>query len=389
MLGFVVTTVYTDGACLHNPDGPGGWAWAVPDGPFASGHGSETTNQRMELTAALEAMRALSGPLTVVSDSTYVVNCFRKRWFDGWERRGWTNASRQPVANQDLWKPMVELFHSRGDELTFRWVKGHSGDAMNDLVDRLAVEAARTQQGRSGGRPPTTLGEPDRPTPQRSRAAAGAGGPGAPNGFKVIVLGHRPPQLGGYDENPVAGRVRTKLTEVLAGLAAVHPDLVVLTGLGLGAEQLGAEAAAAAKVAYVGVLAFPDQDSVWPQARRAAYRRLVAAADDTIMLGVPTGSSPTPTALSWCGTARNAPWASGSGSWRSASPTTCGSSRPKDEWAGGHRPWDVTAGRSRVVGSRLDGQGCTVMATLSRPGAGVAARSYAFCASATGSACVT
>lgn len=281
MLAFVVTTVYTDGACLHNPDGPGGWAWAVPDGPFASGHQTETTNQRMELTAALEAMRALSGPLTVVSDSTYVVNCFRKRWFDGWERRGWTNSGRQPVANQDLWKPTVELFHSRGDELTFRWVKGHSGDAMNDLVDRLAVEAARTQQGRTGARQPATLGAPDRPAPQRTRADASAG-PDAPPGFKVIVLGHRPPQLGGYDENPVAARLRTKLTEVLAGLRAVHPDLVVLTGLGLGAEQLGAEAAAAAQVSYVGVLAFPDQDSVWPQARRAAYRRLVAGADGTV-----------------------------------------------------------------------------------------------------------
>jgi ribonuclease HI/uncharacterized phage-like protein YoqJ len=299
MLGRMATTVYTDGACLNNPDGPGGWAWAVPDGPYASGAKPETTNQRMELSAALEAMRALSGPLTVVSDSTYVVNCFRKRWYDGWERRGWTNAARQPVANQDLWKPMVELFHTRGDELTFRWIKGHSGDAMNDLVDRLAVEAARTQRGRSGAQPPTDLGPPDRPT-QRGRTSTAAPSPQVPDGFKVLVLGHRPPQLGGYDDNPVAAHVRRKLTEILAGLAEVHPELVVLTGLGLGAEQLGAEAAAAAGVSYVGVLAFPDPDEVWPRARRAAFRELVDGAESTVTLSTdkPTSTQVAARALS-------------------------------------------------------------------------------------------
>src|SRR5207245_627377 len=74
----MTTTAYTDGACLRNP-GPGGWAWAVPDGPFASGAEPHTTNQRMEITAVLEAARAILGPLDIVSDSTYVVNCFRDR----------------------------------------------------------------------------------------------------------------------------------------------------------------------------------------------------------------------------------------------------------------------------------------------------------------------
>lgn len=147
--------VYTDGACSGNP-GPGGWAWAVsPDGqPQGSGGDVRTTNQRMELTAVLEALRALgvgseAGPVEVVSDSTYVVNCFRDRWWEGWIRRGWKNAAKKPVANRDLWEPFVELVRSRGD-VTFRWVKGHSGDAMNDLVDALAVEAAQTQKGRTG-----------------------------------------------------------------------------------------------------------------------------------------------------------------------------------------------------------------------------------------------
>ena len=289
-------TVYTDGACLGNPGGPGGWAWAVPDGAYASGPEPETTNQRMELTAALSAVRALDGPLEVVSDSTYVVNCFKNRWYESWERKGWKNSSRQPVANQDLWKPLIAAFHAREGTLTFRWVKGHGGDPMNNVVDRLAVEAARTQAGRSGAEPPTELGAPDSPTPGRESAssagsagsassASSAGssqGPSAPTGHRVVVLGHRPPELGGYDANPVRSAVGRKLTEILAGLRAVHPDLVVLTGLGLGAEQLGAEAAAEAGVPYVAVVAFPDPDQVWPKASRETYRLLVAGAADTV-----------------------------------------------------------------------------------------------------------
>src|SRR3546814_8399464 len=95
----------------------------------------------MEITAAYEAVRAIDGRLEIVSDSTYVVNCFRDRWHEGWVKRGWKNSQRQPVANRDLWEPFIELVLDRGD-VTFSWVKGHSGDPMNDLVDRLAVEAA-------------------------------------------------------------------------------------------------------------------------------------------------------------------------------------------------------------------------------------------------------
>lgn len=139
------TEVWTDGACSGNP-GPGGWAWAVPDGRQAAGAAAVTTNQRMEIQAALEAVRALPGPLVVVSDSTYVVNCFRDGWWRGWLARGWVNAARKPVANRDLWEPLVQLVADRGD-VTFRWVKGHSGDAMNDLVDRLAVEQSKGATG--------------------------------------------------------------------------------------------------------------------------------------------------------------------------------------------------------------------------------------------------
>jgi ribonuclease HI len=144
------TIVYTDGACLGNP-GPGGWAWAVPRGDFASGAAARTTNQRMEIQAVLEALLVLDPPagVKVFSDSTYVVNCFRDRWWEGWLRRGWTNSARKPVANRDLWEPLIDLVRSRGN-VTFQWVKGHSGDVMNDFVDELAVYSARTQQSQAG-----------------------------------------------------------------------------------------------------------------------------------------------------------------------------------------------------------------------------------------------
>jgi ribonuclease HI len=108
----------------------------------------------MEITAALEAVTALPGPLEVVSDSTYVVHCFRDKWHRGWVRRGWKNSQGKPVANRDLWEQLVAIVLARGD-VTFSWVKGHSGDRMNDVVDVLAVEAALTQTGRSGTTTPT------------------------------------------------------------------------------------------------------------------------------------------------------------------------------------------------------------------------------------------
>jgi ribonuclease HI len=237
----------------------------------------------MEITAALEAVQSLRGPLTVISDSTYVVKCFTDRWYAKWEANGWQTSGRKPVVNQDLWRPLVEQFHARGDALTFRWVKGHSGDAMNDVVDRLATEAARRQVGRDGDEPPIELGEPDE-VPAHATAAKSSTAAAPPDGFRVVVLGHRPPEIGGYGDNPVAAAVRARMTDVLRGLRAVHSDLVVLTGLGLGAEQLGAQAAATADVPYVAVLAFPDPDSVWPAPSRAEFRLLLDAAHATIVL---------------------------------------------------------------------------------------------------------
>lgn len=141
-------TIYTDGACSGNP-GPGGWAWAIEGGKYASGADPATTNQRMELMAALQAVRSNEGPIVIVSDSTYVVHCFRDKWYAGWMKRGWVNSKKQPVANRDIWEPLIESVIARKN-VTFRWVKGHSGHPMNDLVDRLAVEAGQRGAGVSG-----------------------------------------------------------------------------------------------------------------------------------------------------------------------------------------------------------------------------------------------
>jgi len=152
-------TVYTDGACRGNP-GRGGWAWAVPEGPYASGADPATTNQRMEITAALEALRfwtakppsAIAQPpssIEVVSDSTYVVNCFKDRWWQGWQRRNWRNTANKPVANRDLWEPLIDLALASEAQVTWRWVKGHSGDRWNDRVDELATLAADRGRGES------------------------------------------------------------------------------------------------------------------------------------------------------------------------------------------------------------------------------------------------
>ncbi|MCY4194850.1 MAG: ribonuclease HI [bacterium] len=136
------TIVYTDGACRGNP-GPGGWGWVVPNGLSDSGGAVQTTNNRMELKAVLEALSALEGAVEVHCDSTYVVNCFRDQWWQGWIRRKWKTADGKAVSNQDLWMSIIEQVQRRPVE--FRWVKGHSGDRWNDEADRLATEAADGQ----------------------------------------------------------------------------------------------------------------------------------------------------------------------------------------------------------------------------------------------------
>lgn len=264
------TSVFTDGACSGNP-GPGGWAWAVEGGRYESGYEEHTTNQRMEIKAVLQAVRELDGQLEVVSDSTYVVNCFRDSWHVGWIKRGWLNSQKKPVANRDLWEPLIELVLERGD-VTFRWVKGHGTDKMNDLVDRLAVQAVTEKRGRSGTGRPRSLGPADAPAPRKSVVGAG---PRLPDGHLIMVTGLRPPQLGGYDPNPTWDTVRAKLVETLAWRSVEEPDAIVVTGMGLGVEQLAAEAALEAGVPFVAVLPFDGVDGPWSAEVRGRFRSLV------------------------------------------------------------------------------------------------------------------
>jgi ribonuclease HI len=140
--------LYCDGACLGNP-GPGGWAYLLRTRTSkgevekeAAGHEADTTNNRMELTAALEGLRALVRPCDVRlwCDSQYVVKGLAE-WLPGWKRKGWRKADGQAVLNADLWQALdAELARHRVEP---RWVRGHAGHPENERVDRLANGAAR------------------------------------------------------------------------------------------------------------------------------------------------------------------------------------------------------------------------------------------------------
>lgn len=139
----VPLTIYTDGACSGNP-GPGGWAalLLLEDGmQRLSGGARRTTNNRMELTAALEALRFLDEPRHVKlhTDSAYLANAFNQSWIENWQKNGWKNSSKKPVKNKDLWKGLVEMT----DKHDVEWikVKGHADDPLNIEADELAVAA--------------------------------------------------------------------------------------------------------------------------------------------------------------------------------------------------------------------------------------------------------
>lgn len=136
---------FTDGACSGNP-GPGGWAYLLRYGEVektGAGGCAATTNNRMELTAAIEALRALTRPCAVRlhSDSAYLVSAFRESWLERWKRNGWRNSAGDPVSNADLWTELDRL--SEVHRIEWIKVKGHSDHVDNERCDRLAVEAMR------------------------------------------------------------------------------------------------------------------------------------------------------------------------------------------------------------------------------------------------------
>ena len=133
--------VYTDGACIKNP-GPGGWAWFVPKTQEQdSGGEAGTTNNRMELTAVLNALKALSGDLLIFSDSKYIVQCFEDKWWEKWIKKNWKTSQGKPVQNLDLFKPLIDEVLTRGVQL--KWVQAHIGVPGNEMADKLAYQAAQ------------------------------------------------------------------------------------------------------------------------------------------------------------------------------------------------------------------------------------------------------
>ena len=131
--------IYTDGACSGNP-GPDGWGVVMScQGKEKEMYGFDplTTNNRMELMAAIQALEALTRPVTVSlhTDSTYVLNGITK-WIQGWQRNGWKTAAKKPVKNDDLWRRLTEAM--RPHDVSWVWVKGHAGDPGNERADALA-----------------------------------------------------------------------------------------------------------------------------------------------------------------------------------------------------------------------------------------------------------
>ena len=136
----------TDGACIGNP-GPGGWACVLRYGDHKKelyGFDKQTTNNRMELMAAIEGLRALKQPceVEVVTDSQYVKNGITS-WIENWKRKGWKTKDKKPVVNQDLWQELDK--QNRRHRTTWSWTKGHASHADNNRCDELATRAARTQ----------------------------------------------------------------------------------------------------------------------------------------------------------------------------------------------------------------------------------------------------
>ena len=128
---------FTDGACAGNP-GPGGWGVLIIDNDSRRemyGGEAATTNNRMELTAAIEALKSTNGAIRLYTDSQYVKNCITT-WIKGWKRNGWRTADRKPVKNKELWLALEQAADGRAVE--WRWVKGHSGHPENERADALA-----------------------------------------------------------------------------------------------------------------------------------------------------------------------------------------------------------------------------------------------------------
>lgn len=143
-------TIYTDGAARGNPDGPGGYGTllrfvdakgTVHEREYSAGY-KKTTNNRMELMAAIVGLEALTKPceVTLYSDSKYLTDAFNQNWIGSWLKNGWRNSQKQPVKNVELWKRLLEA--AKPHQVAYVWVKGHAGHPENERCDHLATAAA-------------------------------------------------------------------------------------------------------------------------------------------------------------------------------------------------------------------------------------------------------
>ncbi len=217
-------TLYTDGACSPNP-GTGGWGVVfLSQGRLLdeiSGRDEETTNNRMELTAALRGLQRLKEPhrITLITDSTYVKNGITT-WIHGWQRRGWLTADKQPVKNRDLWEGLAEEI--KRHRVDWQWVKGHSQDPWNERVDALAVAARSTSEGQTRETPVAC--------PDDNRIAIFSGityAPSRQRGSWAILLSyhHHLKLLGGAEQGSSANQFH--LLTAVAGLSALKRELPV------------------------------------------------------------------------------------------------------------------------------------------------------------------
>ncbi len=259
------TAVYTDGACKGNP-GPGGWGWVIvaADGEAersGSGGAGQTTNQRMELQAVIEVLHTIAGPVHIYSDSTYVVNCFNDKWYEGWIKKGWKNSQRKPVANRDLWEPLIQAYLERETEIQFSWVKGHAGNAMNDRADELAVAAAELEAELT-----ERVDETDSAEPAWTAEHA------------IWVVGVTDPD-------------KDQVTELFRAIDGIDPvtDLLV-SGLRRGTELLAAERALQRDVKVAVVLPFEDPAARWAEEDRRRFETVRDHAGSEVILSADPAS---------------------------------------------------------------------------------------------------
>ena len=202
----------------------------------------------------LKAVTAVDGPVDIYSDSTYVVNCFNDKWYEGWRKRNWKNSQKKPVANRDIWEPLIDEYLRQPDRLSFQWVKGHSGDKMNDLVDALAV--AEVDKLKAVASVKSEMSDVEAPWPLENA---------------VAVVGVR----------------AASMDMAYRSIEELHQDSAVISGLRRGLELDLAERALASGRQLGVVLPFDDPVGHWGEPDQARFENALSAATWVVNLKRP------------------------------------------------------------------------------------------------------